>query len=116
MKPMSGILGEVMAARLLRDAGYTLLAANFSCRFGELDIVASTGDVVAVIEVKSRLENSLFAPAAAVTADKIRKIKLATQVYIKSVGYEGLVRFDVIEVLFDEQINPTKINHIINCF
>ena len=47
MKPMSGILGEVEAARYLRENGYTLMTANFNCRFGELDMVAEKDGVLA---------------------------------------------------------------------
>jgi len=116
MKPTSGILGEVYAARYLREHGYTPVAANFTCRFGELDIVAQKDDMLVVVEVKSRLKNSIYAPVEAVDAAKISRIKLAADVYLKTVPFDGNIRFDVIEVLFNEAFEVVETNHIINSF
>ncbi|MBC3515812.1 YraN family protein [Neobittarella massiliensis] len=120
MKPMSGILGEVYAARFLRDRGYSLRAANFGCRFGELDIVASPSeqdDLLAVVEVKARLEGSMLRPIEAVTAQKVERIKLATRVYLQAAGLKDVqLRFDVIEVWLNEQFEVTRVEHLPNAY
>ena len=36
-----GAAGEMLAARYLREQGYTIVAANFRCRLGEIDIIAA---------------------------------------------------------------------------
>ena len=116
MKPMSGILGEVEAARYLRENGYTMMAANFNCRFGELDMVAEKDGILAIVEVKSRLENAWIAPIEAVDKNKIARIKLAADVYLKAEPFDGDIRFDVIEVLFNVSFEVVMVNHIQNTF
>ena len=117
MKSTSGILGEVETARLLRRKGYRLLRANFTCRYGELDIVAMDGDVLAVVEVKTRLQNALYPPAAAVTRQKRERIKLATGVFLAAYQLDDVqVRFDVVEVIMDERFEVVSVNHLENAF
>ena len=69
-----GRRGEDLAARWLEEQGYTLLDRNYSCRWGELDLVAECTDggerLIAFTEVKLRRDGD-FAPAyAAVTESK----------------------------------------------
>lgn len=49
-----GRYGEDLAARLLTDAGMSVLERNWRCRAGEIDIVAMDGDALVVCEVKTR--------------------------------------------------------------
>lgn len=63
-----GRYGEDLAARLLAEAGMTVLARNWRCgRAGEIDIVARDGDTVVVCEVKTRRAGPFQHPMAAVT-------------------------------------------------
>ncbi len=66
-RPSAGAAGEVLAARILRDKGYTILAANVRSRFGEIDIIAADRQYIAFVEVKTRSEGALYAPREAVT-------------------------------------------------
>ena len=52
-RPALGVIGEALARRYLRKAGYSILAANWSCPEGEIDIVATRGSTLIFVEVKS---------------------------------------------------------------
>ena len=49
-----GQMGEIAAARYLRDNGYSIVCANFRAKTGEIDLVASKGNVIAFCEVKTK--------------------------------------------------------------
>ncbi len=63
-----GRYGEELAARRLTEAGMTVLARNWRCRDGEIDIVAADGDTLVICEVKARREGPFEHPMAAVRA------------------------------------------------
>ncbi|MBD3688991.1 YraN family protein [Nanchangia anserum] len=70
-----GKLGEDLAARYLRRAGYAILCRNWRVRYGEIDIVAAVEGVIVVVEVKTRRSTYAGVPAAAVTAAKARRLR-----------------------------------------
>ncbi|MBT4819215.1 MAG: YraN family protein, partial [Lentisphaerae bacterium] len=61
-----GRRGERIAARLLREVGYDVLARNFRAEAGEIDIVARDGETLCFVEVKTRRRIGKARPAAAV--------------------------------------------------
>ena len=69
-----GAAGEVLAARFLREKGYTLLTANYRCRQGEVDIIAADASYIVFVEVKTRQQGALYAPREAVDAAKQHRI------------------------------------------
>ena len=112
----SGLWGEVYAARYLRDNGYDIIAGNYRCRMGEIDIIAEKNGIVSFVEVKTRNENPMYSPAQAVTSDKQRKLRAAANVYMREIKEELRSEFDVIEVTLDEKFKPVKMNLIKNAF
>lgn len=80
----SGAAGEVLAARFLREKGYTIQAANVRSRFGEIDIIAADTQYIAFVEVKTRSEGALYAPREAVTPAKQRRILATAAQYLCS--------------------------------
>ena len=103
-----GQYGEEVAARHLRQQGYKILQRNVASRFGEIDIVASQGDVLCFVEVKTRRGRGFGPGAAAVTRAKQKQIAKAA---VDLARKHGLVRqncrFDVIAVtLPDGQGEP----------
>lgn len=94
-----GNKGENLIAKQYRKNGYKIIARNFSCRFGELDIVAQKGNTVAVVEVKTR-KNAAFAKAAEfVDLKKQNRIKTAAKLFIQENNLmDCYIRFDVAEV------------------
>ena len=61
-------------AEALERRGYRILARRYRTRFGEIDIVARHGDCIVFVEVKTRRDGSFGDPAAAVTAQKQRRL------------------------------------------
>ncbi|MTE12932.1 YraN family protein [Nocardia aurantiaca] len=95
-----GAQGEELAARYLSEAGMQILARNWRCRFGELDVIAREGEVTAFIEVKTRRNLTCGPPEEAVTYLKQRRIReLAARWLREQDGSYQRIRFDVIAVL-----------------
>ena len=70
-----GALGERLAADHLTRLGLRILARNWRCRYGELDVIAvdPVDDVVVFVEVKTRTGDGFGGLAQAVTAQKARR-------------------------------------------
>ena len=113
-----GAVGEVLAARFLRDKKYTILAANYRCRFGEIDIIAADRSYIAFVEVKTRRADSLYTPREAVTASKQRRIMQTAAMYLHHNAVDLQPRFDVIEVVTDtnDPMRVIELNHIMGAY
>lgn len=73
---------EAEAARHLQRAGYRIVARNYRTPFGEIDLVAYDGAVLAFVEVKARRSERFGTPQAAVTADKRRRLTRVALSYL----------------------------------
>jgi len=91
--------GERAAERALRRAGLTILERRFRVRMGEIDLIASKGDLLVFVEVKTRRATRYGPPAHAVTALKRRRMARVAELYLqrKRQGNRPC-RFDVVEV------------------
>lgn len=102
LKP--GSRGESAACRLLEQNGYRVLARNFLCRGGEIDIVAQDGDALVFVEVKERSGASHGTGCEAVTREKRRRIIHAARLFAARRGLsESPIRFDVVSIDRDAQ-------------
>lgn len=113
-----GAFGEARAADHLRKRGYRILGMNYSCRQGELDIIACKRELYIFVEVKLRREGG-YAPAAEyVTPEKQRRLRLAAAHWLADSGLEDAeCRFDVIEVYLDRDGKKVKrLNHMKEAF
>ena len=70
-----GKKGEQIASRLLKKAGYRLLEKNFTCPFGEIDLIAEEDNDLVFIEVKTRQGDYFGQPEEAVTPKKLAQIQ-----------------------------------------
>jgi putative endonuclease len=114
----TGSQGEEIAANFLIARGYRILERNFSCKGGEVDIIArDPGDKSLVfIEVKARRTLSYGVPQLAVTLFKQRQISKAALTWLsKNRMHDQNARFDVIAILLDGG-GLHKIEHICNAF
>jgi len=94
-----GDRGEELAARFLRARGYRILARNFRCPRGEIDLIARDGEIVVFVEIKGRSGDRFGSPLEAVTAVKRRRLERAAERYL---GVSSLrlarTRFDVVGI------------------
>ena len=94
-----GNLGEAMAEVLLVERGYQVVARNFRCKFGEVDIIARKSGVMAFIEVKTRLSKQYGDGMEAVTEVKQRRIRKCAECYLAATDWSySSVDFQVIEI------------------
>ena len=114
-KHLLGIHGEIIASRYLREHGYVVLCANYSCRFGEIDLIVADKKYVCFVEVKTRSENMRYAPADAVDIPKRKRIIATSNFFLKDNKINRQPRFDIIEVYFENN-EPVKLNHIEGAF
>lgn len=95
--------GEDRAAEWYRRRGYTIVARNWRCREGELDLVVARADVVVFSEVKTRRSDRFGVPAEAVTPLKQRRVRGLARQFLREHPQRGRrVRFDVVGILGDE--------------
>ncbi|ACZ30206.1 protein of unknown function UPF0102 [Xylanimonas cellulosilytica DSM 15894] len=88
-----GRRGEQLAAELLTDEGYTLLARNWRGQEGELDLVALDGTTLVAIEAKTRSGTRYGHPAEAVTPRKLARLRRLTGQWLTEHGRELRHRF-----------------------
>jgi len=91
--------GEDLAAAALKQQGYKILERNFVTPLGEIDLVARQGQVLVVVEVKTRRGSSFGAPQDAVHPGKQGRLRRLADYYLKAKRLTGSpVRFDVVAV------------------
>lgn len=116
----TGRLGEDIAARKTLERGMEIIARNYRCRGGEIDIIAVDEHYIAFIEVKARTEGFLSPPVSAVTRQKRTRIVNAAERFL--LEHEGVAalqpRFDIVEVVFKKSAiaESTKISYLENAF
>lgn len=94
-----GVRGEETAARHLERSGYRIVERNWRCRDGELDIIAETDEVVAVVEVKTRTGHGAGHPFEAVTPAKVQRLRRLALAWAHEHPTEGrILRLDVIGI------------------
>ena len=98
-----GRFGEQCAADWYRDAGYEILARNWRCARGELDLIAANDELVVFVEVKARSSARFGSGADAVDWRKQRKVRAIASQWLEQRpesdrSYFEELRFDVVDV------------------
>ena len=109
-----GKLGEELAVEYLQKEGYEILETNWVFQKAEIDIIAKKGEIVAVIEVKTRSSIDFGLPQDFVNPKKIQLLVKAINEYIISNDLDAEVRFDIISIQKIEK--NFKIEHLIDAF
>ena len=91
-----GRAGEKAAADLLRKRGYEIVGAGFLARRGEIDLVCRRGNVLVVVEVKTRTSDAFGTPLEAVGSRKRRAIMSAAAEYRALSEWRGPIRYALI--------------------
>lgn len=113
-----GDWGEAQVADYLRERGCTIVASQYRCRFGEIDLIARDGETLCFVEVKLRKRTDFGLPREFVTASKQRKLRLTASWYLSTHDPDVPCRLDVAEVYPDETnaSAPPRIEYIENAF
>ena len=118
MANLLGPWGEAQAADYLRRKGYSLVAANYRCRFGEIDLIVRNRRYLVFVEVKLR-KNADFAQAREfVDYRKQQRIRATASIYLSRYPTSLQPRFDVIEIYAPQGMETKKltINHLEDAF
>ena len=111
-----GQLGERAARKYLRRFGLKFLTANFRSPRGEIDLVMRDRDCLVFVEVKTRSSEEWVRPAAAVDAERRRRLTRAGLDYLRLLRNPKVkVRFDIVEVLLEDGA-VREIRHLPNSF
>jgi putative endonuclease len=110
-----GKKGEDLAVAHLEKLKYRILARNYQCSVGEMDIIARDKDTLVFVEVKTRATRDFGGPAAAVNGRKQRQLSKVALSYLNQKKLRDVpARFDVVAV---ELIPPSlRIEVIRNAF
>lgn len=109
-----GRKAEQAACEYLLKQGFTIVERNWRCRTGEIDIIASKGKLLIIVEVRSRSQQAAAfgTPAESVTPRKIKQVRDTAAVYLHRTGQSTAnIRFDVIAVTFGREEEMT-LEHI----
>ncbi|MGD8167407.1 YraN family protein [Herbiconiux sp. P16] len=108
-----GQRGEEFAAAHLEKSGFRVVARNWRCPLGEVDIVAHDGPTLVIVEVKTRKTDAFGHPFEAVTPAKLRRLHLLAAAWLAEHPGERHpeVRVDVLGILWPDYGEP-RIQHL----
>lgn len=110
-----GNKGEDFAVNFLKRKGYSILARNYKTHIGEVDIIAKEGETIVFVEVKTRANDSFGYPFESVTRRKKQKMRNIALLYLKKLGDDPPVRFDILSIMYGDN-NKKEIEHIVDAF
>ena len=93
-----GKQGEELAVDFLQKNGYEILETNWTFQKAEVDIIAKSGDTLAIIEVKTRSSIDFGLPQDFVKPKKIQLLVKAVNEYVTQNDLDVSVRFDIIAI------------------
>ncbi|MDO4413260.1 YraN family protein [Cutibacterium sp.] len=111
-RPAFGAWGEDIAAEYLESLGWTIIARNWACDVGEIDLIAHDDQTVVIVEVKTRSGTGFGDPLESITKTKVRKLnELALAWLVNQEDPVHSIRIDAIGVMARPGEQPT-ITHV----
>lgn len=99
--------GEQLAANYLKNQGYIIVATNWRCKHGEIDIIARKGDTLVFVEVRTRHADSPEVAFASITPRKRAKLTTSANIYLNMYRLDNMPwRVDVIAIAIPRSGNP----------
>ena len=109
----TGNLGETLAADYLRQHGYAIVARNWRCTTGEIDVIARHSDTLIFVEVRTRHGARHGSPEESITPRKQAKLIELAYEYLATMDVPPVNwRIDVIAVVLGRQNSVERITHI----
>jgi putative endonuclease len=91
-----GLEAEQLAAQYIAQQGLRIIAKNWTCRHGEIDLIAMDGKQLVFIEVRMRQSSRFGGAAASITPAKQVKLWASAQLYLQGIKTPPVCRFDAI--------------------
>ncbi|MBQ5851147.1 MAG: YraN family protein [Lachnospiraceae bacterium] len=104
-----GKIYEDKACEYLQSKGYEILERNYTCLYGEIDIIAKDKEYIVFVEVKYRHNDEFCEPVETVTVCKLKRITKTAQDYISKHG-DDFYRFDAVCFTGEEVDHITNIS------
>lgn len=103
-----GQFAEELACRFLQRHGLNLMARNYYCRFGEIDLIMQQDGTIVFVEVRYRKSNNLVDGASSVDTRKQKKLYRSAEYYLQKSGIHHSVpaRFDVVAITQSANADP----------
>lgn len=111
-----GDKGEKVVKDYLKNCGFTFVKSNYRSKYGEIDAIFKDKDYIVFVETKTRKFGTKMRGVEAVNYRKKERIMRTACVYFQEMGLDMQPRFDVAEVLMDNDDKPKKIIYIKNAF
>lgn len=105
---LQGERSEQLACSYLLKQGLQLIEKNFHCKYGEIDLIMKDAETLVIIEVRFRKSNKYGGALESISQKKQSRIIASTQYYLSSNNINSLIRFDVITMSSDTDINWIK--------
>ena len=104
--------GEDVACAYLESRGYDIIARNWRCAEGEIDIVAVKHNTTAIVEVKTRSSLMAGHPYEAITALKLARLRRLAGIWVATRdGHAGNLRIDAIAIVIRPG-RPASVEHL----
>lgn len=109
----TGNRGEQLAIAYLRERDYNILATNWHCPRGEIDIIAQNGTTIVFVEVRTRRTPSTASAFASITTNKQQKLAQAAHLYLHENDIDSHTpwRIDVVAIALPTGKQPI-IDHV----
>ena len=91
-----GEAAEALAAAFLEARGLRIVARNYRCKVGEIDLIATSGSTTVFVEVRARASDRFGGAAASITAAKRQRLLRTARYYLAQQGAHQACRFDVV--------------------
>lgn len=112
-----GILGEQLAKDYLLTLGYRMIAQNYRCQLGEIDLIMQDEDDLVFIEVKTRRSLTYGALEETISCSKRKKIHLLAAYYLQQIKEpETICRFDAILIRLKPDASLLEMKHLKQAF
>ncbi len=113
-----GAWGEALAAQYLQKKHYKLIATNYRCRFGEIDLIVANRRYLVFVEVKLRKNNQFASACEYVGYQKQERLRTTASLYLSQNPTSLQPRFDVIEIYAPEgtETKRPQIHHMEDAF
>ena len=108
----AGFEAEKLAATFLQNHGLKMVAHNYHCRFGEIDLIMLDGKTLVFIEVRLRSNQQFGNAGTSITAQKKQKLIITAQHYLQTHG-DSECRFDAVLM---SKLDTANIEWVRNAF